>query len=605
MKIQKKKFLILFFTLLSIFISVYVWEKLNFSYSNQDIISFYSLKNYSSLNDPIKFLIFILFPLVTFLSLKLILDKKKINTIYHSFEIGNNSVQNKSISLVILLFFILILFFEFLSNEFPYHKLDMFHSGQRLSATYKSYLDNSLWSGSYITSGIITEILGPKLVWKIFSYQSIGLVRYYEILLILFTKISLIILAFKITKIINLKEYIRPIFFIILSFILLTLIDYDINSADEIEARELPIIIFLICFLNFLNDPKNNISLSILVIAFFSVFTLFWSLDRAIVYNLLVFSFLIYLSINKYLKLSFYILIFISLFWIVLYLYLGEEFSYFIHNSLDVFKNTSDIHGLIHPTPFSSDENSARATKTLLVILFLLIYVLNSFLKVNKNKFKVKHFFFVLGLCSFFSYIYALGRSDGGHIKQAFGFPTIFISILILYFLSKFIGKLNFRYINQLSKIVQVFLFIFIVIVNFKFSSENILNYTNNFKKFIYSEDEKFMQNDDIDFVNEASIILQNEKCIQLYTYDSVLLYLLKKPSCTKFHFIWSIASLDHQNNLINEMKNNTNVIITNGKTDNWEIPLEKKYFKVDEYINQNFKKTLQIGNRNLMFMNY
>ena len=77
MKIQKKKFLILFFTLLSIFISVYVWEKLNFSYSNQDIISFYSLKNYSSLNDPIKFLIFILFPLVTFLSLKLILDKKK------------------------------------------------------------------------------------------------------------------------------------------------------------------------------------------------------------------------------------------------------------------------------------------------------------------------------------------------------------------------------------------------------------------------------------------------------------------------------------------------------------------------------------------------
>ena len=158
---------------------------------------------------------------------------------------------------------------------------------------------------------------------------------------------------------------------------------------------------------------------------------------------------------------------------------------------------------------------------------------------------------------------------------------------------------------SKLSKIVQIFFFIVIVIVNFKFSLENILNYKNNFKEFIYSEDEKFIQDDDIDFVNEASIILQNEKCIQLYTYDSVLLYLLKKPSCTKFHFIWSIATLDHQKNLINEMKNNTNVIITNGKTDNWEIPLEKKYFKVDEYINQNFKKKLKIGDRNLMFLNF
>ena len=605
MKIQKKKFFILFLTILSIFISVYVWENLNFSYTNQDIISYYSLKNYSSLNDPIKFLIFIFFPLTTFFSLKLILDKKKIITIFHSFKIDNKTVTIKSISLVILLIFILILIFEFLSNEFPYHKLDIFHSGQRLSAAYKSYLDNSLWSGSYITSGIITEVLGPKFIWKIFSYQSIGLVRYYEILLILLTKISLIILAFKITNIINLKEYLTPIFFIILSFILLTLIDYDINSADEIETRELPIIIFLICFINFLNNPKNNISISILVIAFLSVFTFFWSLDRAIVYNLLVFSFLIYLIINKYLKLSLYILIFINLFWIVSYLYLGKEFSYFVDNSLDVFKNTSDIHGLIHPVPFSSDDNAARATKTLLIILFLLIYVLNSFFRTNIKNLKTKHFFFILGICCFLSYIYALGRSDGGHIKQAFGYPTIFLSILIIYFLLKTIGKLNFHYLIKLSKIVQIFFFIVIVIVNFKFSLENILNYKNNFKEFIYSEDEKFIQDDDIDFVNEASIILQNEKCIQLYTYDSVLLYLLKKPSCTKFHFIWSIATLDHQKNLINEMKNNTNVIITNGKTDNWEIPLEKKYFKVDEYINQNFKKKLKIGDRNLMFLNF
>ena len=43
----------------------------------------------------------------------------------------------------------------------------------------------------------------------------------------------------------------------------------------------------------------------------------------------------------------------------------------------------------------------------------------------------------------------------------------------------------------------------------------------------------------DILFVDKASKMFKNEKCIQLFTNDAALLYLLKKPSCTRFYKIF------------------------------------------------------------------
>ena len=46
---------------------------------------------------------------------------------------------------------------------------------------------------------------------------------------------------------------------------------------------------------------------------------------------------------------------------------------------------------------------------------------------------------------------------------------------------------------------------------------------------------------------------------------------------------------------LINKIEDG-NIIITNGKTDNWDLPLSKKLYIVDEFLRENFSETFKIN---------
>ena len=48
---------------------------------------------------------------------------------------------------------------------------------------------------------------------------------------------------------------------------------------------------------------------------------------------------------------------------------------------------------------------------------------------------------------------------------------------------------------------------------------------------------------------------------------------------------------------MINEMKN-TNLVIINGKTDNWDIPVKVKYPLVYDYIENSYSDYKKIGQR-------
>ena len=131
-------------------------------------------------------------------------------------------------------------------------KLDLFHEGQKLSSAYKSYLDGSLWSGSYVTISIFYETLSSKLIWNLFDQISIGLMRFAEIFYILICKILLVLIIFKIAQFSKLKSHYKNLFFIICSLILTQkLFDYNIerNDAEYLLFRELPIL--LLCYLFF------------------------------------------------------------------------------------------------------------------------------------------------------------------------------------------------------------------------------------------------------------------------------------------------------------------------------------------------------------------
>ena len=591
MKIQKKTFFYIISISLAIAFSTFIWKFIKLPYQENGIVGNYSLNSYNGLNDVLRYLIFISLPILTYLFLKFFYEKNsltKITLINKTDYIDYPRIEKSQIFLFI--FFILLLILEFLSLEFPEGKLDSYHDGQRLSSAYKSLLDGSLWSGSYVTVGIFYETISSKLIWKLFNNESIGLSRIADIIYIFIFKLLLINFSLLISQFIRVNIFYKNIFFLFNSLVFISLFNYNIGSVDLITFREIPIILFSIFFMIFLLY-KNYQNFSLTVIGSLSVLTMFWGVDRGLVLNLLILVISVYLILlNDYKKLV-VLISSVFIFWVLFYLILGNEFNYFIINTLSVYKEMNYLHGIIHPVPFSEDPNSYRASKTLILIIFSLLISLSLFFRSNKEySTQLKIILLFFSIISFFSYIYALSRSDGPHIKHIFGYPLIFFSIYLSYLLIKFLSN---RIQNIPRFINYFFLTLFFGFLSFKILDINfkkIKNYNERFQIYSYLPDEHFLRKDEAIFIKKAKKIVNKYDCIHLFTNDAVFLYLLKTKSCNKFYFVWSAGSIEKQKELIANFDKNK-MIIANGPKDDWDIPLSKKLFLVKEYIDDNFYK--------------
>ena len=488
-------------------------------------------------------------------------------------------------SLAIILLFLIL---EFLSINFPLHAIDFLHEGQVLSSAYKSLLDGSLWSGSYVTVGIFYETLSSKFIWSFFDLESIGLSRYPPIFFTLVIKFLFIILLFKITKFLDLNKFYKNIFFIISSFVSLTFLDYDIPSVDIISYREIPVIMISILFIDYLQNIKWKKYILILL-ALVAVTSMFWSIDRGLVCNLLILSIIFFLILTK--RYNDLVILFLSVifFNLLFFLMLGDEFHYFISNTTSIIKEMGYIHGLIHPEPFSNELNSSRATKTLISIIIILIISLNLFFKENKLfSIEFKTFLLFLSIVSFFSYIYALGRSDGPHIKHVFAHQLFFFTIYFTYLFLSFIMNLN--KLNFLFRLKNIIIPILLISILFplNLNIKNILDYSDRFNEYIKLPDKKFLNKNDVNAINKIKSIVSQYDCVQLFSNDAALLYLLKKKSCTKYYFIWSVGSSNNQKKLVRDFKN-TKLVISKGTPFAWDLSVSQKLPIVDNYIDQNF----------------
>ena len=589
MKIQKKTIFLYSTIVFMIIFVAKIWGFIKLPYKDPSIIGTYSINEFNSTNDILRYLIFILLPVSFFLLFKIFFEKKEIKKII--FEIGltserkyNNDFAIKCSLAIILLFLIL----EFLSINFPLHAIDFLHEGQVLSSAYKSLLDGSLWSGSYVTVGIFYETLSSKFIWSFFDLESIGLSRYPPIFFTLVIKFLFIILLFKITKFLDLNTFYKNIFFIISSFISLTFLDYDIPSVDIISYREIPVIMISILFIDYLQSIKWKKYILILL-ALVAVTSMFWSIDRGLVCNLLILSIIFFLILTKRyndLAILFLSVIFFNL---LFFLMLGDEFHYFISNTTSIIKEMGYIHGLIHPEPFSNELNSSRATKTLISIIIILIISLNLFFKENKLfSIEFKTFLLFLSIVSFFSYIYALGRSDGPHIKHVFAHQLFFFTIYFTYLFLSFIMNLN--KLNFLFRLKNIIIPILLVSILFplNLNIKNILDYSDRFNEYIKLPDKKFLNKNDVNAIDKIKSIVSQYDCVQLFSNDAALLYLLKKKSCTKYYFIWSVGSSNNQKKLVRDFKN-TKLIISKGTPFAWDLSVSQKLPIVDNYIDQNF----------------
>ena len=184
---------------------------------------------------------------------------------------------------IAILFLTIVQFFSVPIEIF----LDVYHDGQKISSAFKSSIDGSLWSGSYVTVGIFYETLMSKISWKLLDNTSIGSTKFAIISLILLTKILLCLFAYKISKYYNLNKYNKTNFFLILSFIFLKLNNYHLGSVDLISYREIPILVMILLFPTIEKDNLFSY-LSIIFLTFISFPVFLWGIDRGIIYNILL-----------------------------------------------------------------------------------------------------------------------------------------------------------------------------------------------------------------------------------------------------------------------------------------------------------------------------
>ena len=572
---------------LVIVLSLYNWDLVSLTYEETTIIGEYFENKYNHKNDLLRYLVFVSLPLLSYILIKSL-------NFSQNYQILKDRILNQDIEFInnnnflniLTIFFVSLTTLEFLSINFPMNKIDIFHEGQQMSSAFKHSIDQSLWSGSYVTVGIFYETISSNLIWKFFDHLSIGSTRYLNLIYIFLLKLILIIIFYQITILSKLSYSSQLCFNFLLNLSGFQLINY-IVGVDNFIWREIFPLLTLLFFLQIFLRP--DLKKFIVVFAGpISALSIFWSVDRGIVCNLILIILMFYLLIKKDL-IPFINLIFSIIFtWIAFYFYLGNEFHYFLVNTLSILREMNIIGGIIHPIPFSDDPNSARAAKTLILILISIIISLELiFLKKVKIENKFIFSLILISVFSFLSYGYAIGRSDGPHIKSTFGFVQIFYSVIVFYFIITYLDKINILNKILLHKTKIFFLIVILSVPNFNLNIQNILNFNERLNKYTNLDDSFFLDKKQVMFVSNAKEIVKEYECVQLFTNSVMLLYLLRKPSCSIFYFTITVGSKKNQIKF-NKLMSNTQIVISDTYKNEFSPAYRLKY--TNKYIQDNYE---------------
>ena len=571
-------------TIACIFLCSYIWGSIKFNYSNPyEIVGEYSSNNYSVHNDTARYLFFIFLPVLSFCLVFFTINKKNnsFNFDIKKIFLPNKKFKIQNLSIKYFLFFLFILFVFFLDDDWLVYYLDIFEEGISLSGASNFHLNAKPWVDIYINTGLFFDVLNGKISWSITGHNSIGAFKFYIKLINFISNIALIYFFFELSKQIP-KEKLKSLFFLFIGSVTLY-----VNLENYNLYRDLPLILFLISVLGFLNTKKN---FYIAMISVISVFSVFWSLDRGFFLNLTLLSFLIYVFFAY--KSEFYkILFFIFFAWVAGILLIGiNDFLFFLSHTKEILTQHEYLNGIIHPQPFSEDSNATRATKTL--ILIIINFIITFLIITNKNKYflnNTKFLFIQFSILNFLIYKAALSRSDGPHIQQASYFTIMFFSFFLLYFIIFYLDKRNF-FSKKNTSIAYILIFFFLssIFINNISSLKNIYAFLKNISSFIKADDKKFTNNKYSDLIKELNLLTANSNCIQTFSYDQAIFYLVKKKSCSKFYNIWTIGSKKNQKIYVNELKaNNPKYILTEGPL-KFTSPY-KRYPYIKEFIDNEY----------------
>ena len=552
--------------ILSVFLSKFFWGWIDIDYTKEfEIPGEYSKYKYNPINESIRYVTFISIPLIVYLVCIKIFKGQEIKQIKEIFYYDNSKtfyVTKNNLLVLCFLSFSALILLDFLSVNLPLHKIDIFHEGQWLTPGINYLIKGGYWIDSYMTIGFFHEILNVLIGFKIFDIFSIGSSRFSILLSILVFKFILIIFIYKLTVIQKLTENFKILFFVLISLIALSMTSFSFYNSDILHYRDLPLILFLILLIPIISNEKMVIFYCFLIGAM-SAISMFWGLDKGAYLNLTLASLILFLIIKKDFDKSVWIILGAIITWILFYKIFGqEEFKSFFYNTKEIYQSMDWIHGIIHPEPFSSDQHSARATKILLILILsgLLIININFFKYQNiLNEYKVLLIF--IFIISIITYKTALGRSDGPHIRSVTGLPLLLLCIITLNLIFDFILK-NKKYLKIFQNVANfkntlIFMFILLSIfflpnLNFK----NIISFKSSVKNYVNLSDEFFLTERQNLLIKRYNNLTIEDKCVLIFTYDAAIPYLLKKPSCNKYYYIWNIGNKKNQNLFIKSIEN-------------------------------------------------
>ena len=563
--------------ILSVFLSKFFWGWIDIDYTKEfEIPGEYSKYKYNPINESIRYVTFISMPLIVYLVCIKIFKGQEIKQIKEIFYYDNSKtyyVTKNNLLVLCFLSFSALILLDFLSVNLPLHTIDTLHEGQWLTPGINYLKKGGYWIDSYITIGFFHEILNVLIGFKIFDIFSIGSSRFSILLSILVFKFILIIFIYKLTVMQKLTENFKILFFVLISLIALSMTSFSFYNSGILHYRDLPLILFLILLIPIISNEKMVIFYCFLIGAM-SAISMLWGLDKGAYLNLTLASLILFLIIKKDFDKSVWIILGAIIAWILFYKIFGqEEFKSFFYNTKEIYQSMDWIHGIIHPEPFSSDQHSARATKILLILILsgLLIININFFKYQNiLNEYKVLLIF--IFIISIITYKTALGRSDGPHIRSVTGLPLLLLCIITLNLIFDFILK-NKKYLKIFQNVANfkntlIFMFILLSIfflpnLNFK----NIISFKSSVKNYVNLSDEFFLTERQNLLIKRYNNLTITDKCVLIFTYESGIPYLLKKPSCNKYYFVWNIGTKKNQNLFIKSLKNQKlNFILMGGE---------------------------------------
>ncbi len=585
-----KKYFPWFFLTIGVFLATISWNYISFPYDTTNtIIGEYSLKKINPLNDTVRGLFFIFFPLLLYLIFYLIFNKKFIRfQIFEERFINSNSKLN-NLCVILILFSIL----EFYSLDYKNFlgSLDVHHEGTFLTAQMNFFDKAGVWTGTFFDYGFLGNSIGI-IFNSLFSEYSIGIQRFSFKILILLNKILIILICKKIIDSLSTSNQ-KELLFLIFTLSALTLASFY-EHVTPFHQRIFLYLIFTLMTFTIISSKSNNIFI-LLMTGSLSLITVLFYWDIGTYVNAILCFVLIYLFIIKRYSDFYKILIGVISSWILfLFLTPQNELREFINQYMVIISISDYLIGIEYPQPFS--DKSTRHTKALLLIIFsgalLINYIFGNFKNENLQS---KFLLFYLFISSIIFFKSGLMRSDSPHIKYTSGPYTLLIFFFITYYFINITNKLNIcnKIYKFFEKKTNFLIFSFLVCCLFFFKNNylnliNLFNSEKNFHKITKIEDKVFLDGEYLNFIKILKDLTKNESCVQQFTDDNSIPYLVNKPTCTKYYVHAHVIQNWTENDFIIELNDTKPNYIVYSSQINW-FKYRNNAPKADKFIKDNY----------------